>query len=111
MGYYTNFTIQVSPDAAAAIVEDFDKFNEQFEDITGYQLDSDDLSLYNVKWYDHEKDMRAVSKLYPDAVWQLDGTGEESGDVWRLYFKNGKMQSANTQVVVTHEEFDETKLK
>lgn len=110
MGYYTDYTIRVSPVTAAEINADLESFQALFEELTGYQLD-DEFQLYGVKWYEHEKNMIELSKLYPTAVWQLDGVGEEEGDVWRVYFKNGKKQDANTQVIVTHEDFDESKLR
>jgi hypothetical protein len=44
------------------------------------------------KWYEHEKEMRASSLAHPDHVFQLDGVGEEQGDVWRKYFRAGRMQ-------------------
>jgi len=110
MGYYTDYTIQVSPDTAAEISQDFETFQTVFEEITGYFIE-EDFTVPSCKWYNHEKDMLEISKLYPNAVWQLDGSGEEEGDVWRVYFKNGKKQDANTVVTVTHDEFDESKLK
>jgi hypothetical protein len=52
--------------------------------------------------------MRKVSKHYPDLVFKLSGEGEESGDVWVEYYKNGKMQRCSTKI--TFDEYDESKL-
>lgn len=60
------------------------------------------------KWYSHEDDMRAISKEYPGVVFILSGEGEESGDIWRKYFCEGKMQTAPAKV--TFEDFDPEKL-
>lgn len=108
MGYYTNFKLQVCP----ALPDDA-AFDEQFEAQTGYQFDdtfdsSREAYLNSVKWYDHEKDMKKLSKEYPEHLFQLDGEGEEDGDIWRRYFKNGKMQDAEATVV--YQPFDESKL-
>jgi hypothetical protein len=53
--------------------------------------------------------MRAFSKIYPNTLFKLKGEGEEAGDVWIKYFKNGKMQSCPAKI--TFEEYDENKLK
>ena len=44
------------------------------------------------KWYEHSEDMQKVSVSYPDALLILSGDGEESGDQWVEYHRNGKMQ-------------------
>lgn len=44
-----------------------------------------------VKWYDHEKDLVALSKLHPYLHLELSGTGEEQGDTWRKYFHDGRL--------------------
>lgn len=61
------------------------------------------------KWYEHEEDMKKVSKEYPETIFVLEGDGEESGDIWKKYFMNGKMQSC--KAIMTFENFDESKLK
>jgi hypothetical protein len=61
------------------------------------------------KWYDHEDDMRNVSKNFKDVLFVLTGNGEEAKDMWVKYFLNGKMQVENA--VITYGEFDKNKLK
>jgi hypothetical protein len=60
------------------------------------------------KWYDYEKDMKAVSKKYPTTIFILEGEGEESGDIWKAYFLDGKMQKCKAKIIF--DEFDESKL-
>jgi hypothetical protein len=69
----------------------------------GFDPFSDDC-----KWYDHDKDMREISKKYPETIFILEGEGEESGDIWKKYYLNGKCQVAKAEVIIP--EFDETKL-
>lgn len=61
------------------------------------------------KWYDHESNLKMFSKEYPDYLFELSGEGEESGDIWKKYFHDGKIQTCKS--VITFEKFDEKKLK
>ena len=87
-----------------------DALNEVVED---YNFDlSGDTSICNeegeIKWYDSIEDLKKVSALVPEALIQVDGEGEESGDIWRSYYKGGKYQMVKTEIV--YEDFDESKL-
>lgn len=46
------------------------------------------------KWYDHEQDMRFLSKHYPTVTFTLSGVGEEvtlsNCDAWIKTFKGGQ---------------------
>ncbi len=48
-------------------------------------------------------------KLFPDILFQLNGAGEESGDIWVKYYKNGKSQESRLNIEL--DEFDPNKLK
>jgi len=52
--------------------------------------------------------MRKYSKLHPKLTFIIDGEGEESGDIWKAYFQNGKM--FKTKAIMTFEEFSVEKL-
>ena len=60
------------------------------------------------KWYEHDSNMRTVSKRYPETLFVLKGEGEESGDIWIKYYMNGKVQHCEARIVF--EDFDENKL-
>ena len=60
------------------------------------------------KWYEHESDMRDFSERYPTLVFELTGVGEESGDHWKKYFRNGKMQAVQAKILF--EPFNENML-
>lgn len=60
------------------------------------------------KWYDHDEDMKKFSKKYPGTVFVLSGEGEESGDIWKKYYRAGKVQACNAKI--TFDEYDESKL-
>jgi hypothetical protein len=99
MGYYTRHKLTITP---------FTK--EAFDDVietSGY--DAYHMDGEECKWYDLESDMIIVSKRHPEQLFCIHGCGEESGDIWRSHFKNGK--SHKDQVVLEFKPFDESSLK
>jgi hypothetical protein len=100
MGYYTVYTLE--------IIEGDDYKTDHEEGIVNL-TDYNYLFEESVKWYDHEEDMLKYSKMHPNVLFELIGNGEESGDQWKAYFKNGKMQSC--PAIITFDEYDESKLK
>lgn len=83
-------------------------FREECEDAS-YALDEDGSCYESCKWYDHEVQLKAFSKKHPEVLFKLKGEGEESGNLWIKYFKNGKMQVAEAKIIF--EEYNESKLK
>lgn len=100
MGYYTRYEIAMTPDLLEIRAE-----IEEDDDLS-YAIGE---SSEECKWYDHESDMRDFSRKYPEVLFELTGEGEETGDMWRKYFKNGKMQSCPAKI--TYDPFDESKLR
>lgn len=100
MGYYTNHSLTVLNGTGGEI-----EHLKRTCDNADYALGSGD----SCKWYEHDDDMLRFSKLYPDATFVLSGEGEEAGDVWKTYYKNGKMQHCPGKI--TFDEFDESKLE
>lgn len=117
MGYYTDFTVKVmeveedqlvaAKDPAGFLSEAIDYHLEKISD---YEFECQGL-MYSLaaKWYDFDEDMKRLSLMYPDNVFQVDGIGEESGDVWRAYYTNGKGHSC--KVVTTYSPYDPKLLK
>lgn len=100
MGYYTEYRLDHD-------INDIGEFAEFFEAQTGYNFDYN--NTLSGKWYDHEEHMKHISEQYPDKLFTLNGEGEESGDMWKKYLKNGKIQRATA--TITYADFDEDKLK
>lgn len=111
MGYETRFGIEWTLNSPPEIVEIagqiFKEFREEKE--LDYIFDEDGFANDTAKWYEHEEDIRELSRLCPEAVFVLYGEGEEAGDIWYKYFKNGLMQMCEAQI--TYEDYDESKLK
>lgn len=115
MGYCTTFSLtwsrlagnnrdeyELDAKIAVAIKEANDK------DGSLYGVTPEGESMDSCKWYDHEKDMKAFSKKFPNVLFTLHGEGEEAGDVWNKYFVNGKMQVARATIAIAP--FDKDKL-
>ncbi len=121
MGYETRYRLEVETVKVKKEVKGIDAngqpatvFIEEYIDAERIQREISDLSGYQYlwsdmcKWYDHEKDMRNISRKYKDVLLKLSGEGEESGDLWVKYFKNGKMQHCEARI--EFDPFDESKL-
>ena len=120
MGYYTKFDLEISGtgerwvtgvDAKGEKIKvnigiDKDEVTRELVNLSGYEhlFDGD-----THKWYDYDENMLEISRKYPDLLFILSGEGEESGDLWRNYYKNGKSQRCNA--VITYGEFDPVLLK
>jgi hypothetical protein len=108
LGYYTTYKLEC-PAAGRELGWEIAAEMERYE--TDYGKLSSFVGGYgeSIKWYDHESDIKAFSKRFPDVVFTLHGEGEESGDIWVKYFKDGKMQKVEAQIVFAP--FDEGQLK
>jgi hypothetical protein len=96
MGYETRYEISTSPIS--------DEVIDAVKTASGYTYLFDD----SCKWYDHEEHCKAVSKMYPEVLIEISGEGEESGDIWKKYFLNGKMQECRAKFSIPP--FDKSKL-
>lgn len=47
---------------------------------------------FPVPWYDSQQDLRILSLAFPAFLFTLTGRGENPGDLWQRYFKNGRVQ-------------------
>lgn len=117
MGYYTRYELEAdtrgfdNKDIIKEMDEDrfyaFGNFKELLNNLD--TAGSLYLEPYDeTKWYDHEEDMKELSKKFPDILFKLHGEGEEQGDIWDKYFMNGKMQHCHA--VMTIPPFDKNKL-
>ena len=133
MGYYTNYTLSdETPEDWSKEIETFlldckskgIKLPKGFnafdhspyfelesalaEEVSGYKLEDFLSGSDQTKWYTHEEDIKKFSKRFPTVLFTLKGEGEESGDMWFKYFKNGKMQVAMARI--EFDSFNEGKL-
>jgi hypothetical protein len=69
-------------------------------DDIGYAINADGSTEESCKWYEHDKDMVAMSLEFPGVIFKLHGEGEESGDIWDSYYLNGKTQTHKAKVMI-----------
>jgi len=98
MGYYTHHSLKITEG------DDGTDHKAAISELSDYDYCFDD----QIKWYDCEDNMREYSKKYPDTVFSIEGEGEEAGDLWHAFYKNGKMQLCRAQV--TFAPYDESEL-
>ena len=99
MGYYTRYKLEF--DETNINIENF---KAEFEKLTDYFF-----PLGTVTWYNWSEDMAKISRNYPNILFTLSGEGEEAGDLWKAYFKDGNVQEC--KAIITFEPFDESKMK
>lgn len=105
MGYYTHYELELlKGEVTEELIQELEN-----KDVIGYALEIDLTSCdESCKWYRHDKDMIDISKKFKEHIFKLSGEGEENGDIWVTYYKNGKLQHEKAKI--TFEEFDENKL-
>lgn len=112
MGYQTSHELLVLkrdnqklvPFDSMDIIAELREFSEEAD----YALDDSGETNESCKWYDHEKELREFSTRYPDLIFKLHGEGEESGDLWDEWYKDGKMQKC--KAIITYPDFNQSKL-
>jgi hypothetical protein len=105
MGYYTHFNLELVNSSDHSIIEEF--VGEY--DGAGWALEPNGDGKESAKWYEHDDDLEEFSKKHPDVLFKLSGEGEDNGDLWHLYVKNGKSQRCNA--TITFPEYDESKMR
>jgi hypothetical protein len=107
MGYQTSYELDLknAGERTLEIMKEFLNFYEE----AAYALDENGGARDQVKWYDHEENLVEFSRKYPEIVFTLSGEGEDAGDMWKKYFRNGKKQIA--RAVIAFNEYDESKLR
>ena len=106
MGYYTNYELSMKVKGEYPEGADFGSIREEIEEVSGY---GGCLFEQENKWYDHDENMIQISSKYPTILFELSGIGEEHGDMWITYYKAGKSQKCQAEIVFPP--FDENMMK
>lgn len=111
MGYFTTFAVTAQENGKE--IDFSDSMKHELAKIT-QEIDSTDIDelaegYFNSKWYSYDSDVKLLSEKFPNIVFTVEGQGEDSDDLWKHYFFNGKSQFAKAQIV--YPEFDEKLLE
>ncbi len=101
MGYNTTHTLSWTATKAKSAVSKkaLDAKVGSYIEKEGLPLEPDGSAVDACKWYEHEDDMREMSKKFKSVLFHLQGEGESSGDIWDAFFLNGKTQHHEAKVV------------
>jgi hypothetical protein len=88
MGYYTFYTLTAyGPQAEVERLRNADPTLDPSDPEFRFSTVSDE----HMKWYESERDVKALSKHFPKLTFVLTGEGEDSEDKWKAKFRDGKM--------------------
>lgn len=110
MGYYTHFESGVT--GPKVLLEKLYKDAENGETFGEYDMPLEDFvndDLFGgdtAKWYGWETDIKALSAKYPALLFSLEGEGEEAGDIWKAWARNGKSVSVQARIVFDEPDLD-----
>lgn len=109
MSYCTRFECEVyekTEDGRFIEPEDFDW--EDVHERVPNKYDQSWADFFEDKeyWYEYKDDMIKLSLEFKDLYFNLSGYGEESGDVWKKVFHNGKVIASWT-LQATEPDFEE----
>ena len=104
MGYYTYYDVSFknehkTSEYAKKLAEINPNYFGQSYNSLSYKTLEGMISRDSMTWYDHDRDMMKLSKAFPDETFVLYGEGEEKGDLWKGYYKNGKMEICRAQII------------
>lgn len=106
MGYYTYFTLDISPYGERKITQDeYSLLETEIDKMQVFDY-GDVFGGYGgeAKWYDHDYDMQLLSLRFQNILFELHGNGESEDDKWNAYYLNGRVQFCPADI--TYPAFD-----
>lgn len=91
MGYCTRYKIDCSDNVLEEI--------RKLPNLHPFSVEDNGEIEEPIKWYEYEKDLLEVSNKFQEEKIILYGEGEDSGDIWRAYFLNGKSERIEAKLV------------
>ena len=109
MGYSTQYSIDAGPFESAEAAEFFEfKMSKEVDEAFEVDIQQSHgtkhtgkyyvkLETEDTKWYEWKQDLTKMSTLFPDVTIDVEGTGEESGDIWKARFRNGESEKVEAE--------------
>lgn len=107
MGYYTTYTLTASDQEALNHIVNKRLEDEEDESFIKFLEKYDNAFSGNCKGYEHESELAEASREFPEVLFTLEGHGEERGDSWIKYFKNGQVNDS----ILTFSDFNPEKMR
>ena len=90
MGYDTNYELKIEGTECLNPIEEFD-LRKVLGELLWHPPKGDITLIYFEGTYYNIKDqLKELAKKYPTLVFDLNGDGENQGDIWRLLIKGDK---------------------
>lgn len=102
MGYYADYSITVSgADNANQLIKIVKELDDGYLSDCGFSDDgtSAEFELNHTKWYGWKEECIRVSKIYPRITIDIDGKGEENGDLWKARVRKGECEVVEARIV------------
>lgn len=116
MGYYTRYDFSCyEKDGTPVCFRDNKELEKQliakFNEIDSSYFDNDvdtidEFFWDEIKWYDHDEDMKELSVYFPGYVFVLTGQGEDHDDSWRAFYHRGVSEISQARMVYSALESD-----
>lgn len=97
MGYMTYYNLEIAVGDSTKTEFHQDEISKIYND--GYSLWDQDW-----KWYEHDEHMLDYSLKYPSTVFALHGDGEETGDNWVTFYRNGQSYTESKHKDVSYDD-------
>lgn len=101
MGYYTHYhlTISASEDTYETIKKEVEKQIIAMVDIDPDEFEELIDMTVELKWYDHEEDMKQIAKMFPTVYFTLEGQGEGKEDIWIKQFHGDEYYESYGEII------------
>jgi hypothetical protein len=97
MGYYTRHELVIQ-NGSDDLIQELREFSDDANSAFDQAGDPDN----EIKWYEHQDELKVFSAMHPKVIFKLIGEGEETGDLWHEYYMNGKMQVCKAFITYPH---------